>query len=176
MTARSIADGLNAPFAGELAIRIAKERGLEVVLVADDEIEDAMRFLYERAKLASEPAGAAAVAALRARKVPLQEGRTVVAVVTWRQRFGRNGCRYPGPTVKPDIHPEYVTATVQAAPVAMSSRRSTKPELHVEICLNCHPFHTGKQKLLDTGGRVERFNAGSARAALVAAATPKLRA
>ena len=82
VTARSIADGLNAPFAGELPIRIAKERGLEVVLVADDEIEDAMRFLYERAKLACEPAGAAAVAALRARKVLLQDGETVVAVVT----------------------------------------------------------------------------------------------
>ena len=35
--------------------------------------------------------------------------------------------------------------------------RSTKPELHVEICSNCHPFYTGKQKLVDTGGRVERF-------------------
>jgi threonine dehydratase len=82
VTARSIADGLNAPFAGEVPIRIAKELGLEVVLVDDDEIEDAMRFLYERAKLACEPAGAAAVAALRARKVPLQDGKTVVAVVT----------------------------------------------------------------------------------------------
>ena len=37
--------------------------------------------------------------------------------------------------------------------------RSTKPELHVEICSDCHPFYTGKQKLVDTGGRVERFNA-----------------
>jgi threonine dehydratase len=82
VTARSIADGLNAPFAGELPIRIAKERGLDVVLVEDDEIEDAMRFLYERAKLACEPAGAAAVAALRARTIPLENGETVVAVVT----------------------------------------------------------------------------------------------
>jgi threonine dehydratase len=79
---RSIADGLNAPFAGELAIRIAKERGLEVVLVEEDEIEEGMRFLYERAKLACEPAGAAAVAALKAGKITLQGGETVVAVVT----------------------------------------------------------------------------------------------
>lgn len=79
---RSIADGLNAPFAGELPIRIATERGLEVVLVEEDEIEDAMRFLYERAKLACEPAGAAAVAALRTGKVAVESGQTVVAVVT----------------------------------------------------------------------------------------------
>ncbi|MGH3081610.1 MAG: threonine/serine dehydratase [Gaiellaceae bacterium] len=82
VAARSIADGLNAPFAGEHPIRIAKARALDVVLVEDDEIEDAMRFLYQRAKLACEPAGAAAVAALRAAKVPLQGGETVVAVVT----------------------------------------------------------------------------------------------
>jgi threonine dehydratase len=82
VTARSIADGLNAPFAGALPIRIAKERGVEVVLVEDEEIEDAMRFLYERAKLACEPAGAAAVAALKSGKVPLEKGATAVIVVT----------------------------------------------------------------------------------------------
>jgi threonine dehydratase len=82
VTARSIADGLNAPFAGELPIRIAKERGVEVVLVEDEEIGDAMRFLYERAKLACEPAGAAAVAALKSGKVPLGNGETAVLVVT----------------------------------------------------------------------------------------------
>jgi threonine dehydratase len=79
---RSIADGLNAPFAGELPIQIAKERDLEVVLVEEDKIEDGMRFLYERAKLACEPAGAAAVGALKAGKVTVQSGETVAAVVT----------------------------------------------------------------------------------------------
>jgi threonine dehydratase len=79
---RSIADGLNAPFAGELPIAIAGERGIEVVLVDEDEIEEGMRFLYERAKLACEPAGAAAVAALRAGKVRMAKGETAVAVVT----------------------------------------------------------------------------------------------
>jgi threonine dehydratase len=79
---RSIADGLNAPFAGALPIEIARARGIEVTLVDEEEIEDAMHFLYERAKLACEPAGAAAVAALRAGKVPLEAGQTVVAVVT----------------------------------------------------------------------------------------------
>jgi threonine dehydratase len=82
VVARSIADGLNAPFAGELPIRIAQERGVEVVLVEEEEIEAAMRFLYERAKLACEPAGAAAVAALQTGKVALESGKTVVAVVT----------------------------------------------------------------------------------------------
>jgi threonine dehydratase len=79
---RSIADGLNAPFAGALPIEIAQACGIEVTLVDEEEIKDAMRFLYERAKLACEPAGAAAVAALRAGKVPLEAGQTVVAVVT----------------------------------------------------------------------------------------------
>jgi threonine dehydratase len=79
---RSIADGLNAPFAGALPIEIARARGIEVTLVDEEEIEDAMHFLYERAKLACEPAGAAAVAALGAGRVPLEAGQTVVAVVT----------------------------------------------------------------------------------------------
>jgi threonine dehydratase len=79
---RSIADGLNAPFAGDLPVQIAGERGLEVVLVEEDEIEAGIRFVYERAKLACEPAGAAGVAALLAGKVALREGETVVAVVS----------------------------------------------------------------------------------------------
>jgi threonine dehydratase len=82
VSARSIADGLNAPFAGELPIRIAQDRGIEVVLVEEEEIKAAMRFLYERAKLACEPAGAAAVAALQAGKIAVASGETVVAVVT----------------------------------------------------------------------------------------------
>ena len=80
--ARSIADGLNAPFAGELPLQIAQDLGLEIVLVEEDEIEAATRFLYERAKLACEPAGAAAVAALIAEKVDIDEGQTVVCVVS----------------------------------------------------------------------------------------------
>src|SRR3989441_5579033 len=59
--------------------------------------------------------------------------------------------------MKPEIHPEYVLATVTCSCGNTFQTRSTKPELHVEICSNCHPFYTGKQKLVDTGGRVERF-------------------
>jgi threonine dehydratase len=78
----SVADGLNAPFAGEHALRICRELSVESVLVTEAEIEDGFRFLYERAKLAAEPAGAAGVAALLAHKVPGVEGATVVAVVS----------------------------------------------------------------------------------------------
>ena len=55
------------------------------------------------------------------------------------------------------IHPEYVISTVRCSCGNEFQTRSTKPELHVEIWSNCHPFHTGRQKLVDTGGRVERF-------------------
>ena len=55
------------------------------------------------------------------------------------------------------IHPEYDLATVRCSCGNEFQTRSTKPELHVEICSECHPFYTGKQKLVDTGGRVERF-------------------
>ena len=59
--------------------------------------------------------------------------------------------------MKTDIHPEYVIATVTCSCGNTFQTRSTKPELHVDICSQCHPFYTGKQKLMDTGGRVERF-------------------
>ena len=55
------------------------------------------------------------------------------------------------------IHPKYHSVDVRCACGATWKTRSTKPELHLEICSSCHPFFTGKQKLLDTEGRVERF-------------------
>lgn len=78
----SIADGLNAPFAGEKCIAICRERGVESVLITEADVEDGFRFLYERAKLACEPAGAAAVGALLARKVPLKGAKEVAVVVS----------------------------------------------------------------------------------------------
>ena len=60
--------------------------------------------------------------------------------------------------MKTDIHPDYVTAHVRCSCGNEFLTRSTKPEIKVEICSNCHPFYTGKQKLVDSGGRVERFN------------------
>ena len=66
-------------------------------------------------------------------------------------------------SVKTDIHPEYVVARVHCSCGNEFLTRSTKPELSVEICSECHPFYTGKQKLVDTGGRVERFRRRQAR-------------
>lgn len=60
--------------------------------------------------------------------------------------------------MKPDIHPEYVESTVTCSCGETFVTRSTLPEIKVEICSVCHPFYTGKQRLIDTGGRVERFN------------------
>jgi large subunit ribosomal protein L31 len=60
--------------------------------------------------------------------------------------------------VKADIHPKYQTATVHCACGETWQTRSTKSEIRLEICSSCHPFYTGKQKLVDTAGRVERFN------------------
>jgi threonine dehydratase len=78
----SVADGLNAPFTGEGTLAVVRERVDEVVLVTEEEIADGMRFLYARAKLACEPAGAAATAALLAGKLTVEPGTTVVAVVS----------------------------------------------------------------------------------------------
>ena len=60
--------------------------------------------------------------------------------------------------MKADIHPTYVEATVTCSCGNTFTTRSTQPTLHTELCNACHPFYTGKQKLVDTGGRVERFN------------------
>ncbi len=60
--------------------------------------------------------------------------------------------------MKPAIHPEYVEAKVICSCGNTFTTRSTKPELHVELCSQCHPFYTGKQKFVDTGGRVQRFS------------------
>lgn len=55
------------------------------------------------------------------------------------------------------IHPKYEKSVVICACGNTFETRSTLPELHVDICASCHPFFTGKQKLMDTAGRVERF-------------------
>jgi large subunit ribosomal protein L31 len=55
------------------------------------------------------------------------------------------------------IHPEYVECTVTCACGNTFKTRSTKKEIRVEICSQCHPFFTGKQKIVDTAGRVEKF-------------------
>jgi large subunit ribosomal protein L31 len=59
--------------------------------------------------------------------------------------------------VKQGIHPEYLEATVTCACGNTFKTRSTKGSFNVDICAECHPFYTGKQKLLDSAGRIERF-------------------
>lgn len=59
--------------------------------------------------------------------------------------------------MKKGIHPEYVKATVHCACGETFETHSTKPRLNVDICSKCHPFYTGRQKLVDTGGRVDKF-------------------
>ena len=59
--------------------------------------------------------------------------------------------------MKEGIHPKYQEVEVRCACGHTFKTRSTKPELHLEICSACHPFFTGRQKLIDTEGRVERF-------------------
>jgi large subunit ribosomal protein L31 len=60
--------------------------------------------------------------------------------------------------MKQGIHPKYEKVTVNCACGNVFETKSTKDSMHVDICNNCHPFYTGKQKLLDTAGRVEKFN------------------
>jgi len=59
--------------------------------------------------------------------------------------------------MKADIHPEYVASKVVCSCGNTFTTRSTSPSLHVELCSECHPFYTGKQKLVDSGGRIEKF-------------------
>ncbi len=62
-----------------------------------------------------------------------------------------------GKTMKPAIHPEYFDSSVVCVCGNTYMTKSTKKELRVDICSNCHPFYTGKQKLVDTEGRVDKF-------------------
>ena len=60
--------------------------------------------------------------------------------------------------MKPDIHPAYEDVTVSCSCGASFVTRSTVgKDLHIEVCSQCHPFYTGKQKIVDTGGRVDKF-------------------
>ncbi|MFL5423289.1 MAG: 50S ribosomal protein L31 [Myxococcales bacterium] len=60
--------------------------------------------------------------------------------------------------MRESLHPAYTTAKVHCACGATWETRSTGGDLHLDICSNCHPFFTGKQKLMDTQGRIDRFN------------------
>jgi len=69
--------------------------------------------------------------------------------------------------MKKGIHPEYKSATITCACGMVYETYSTRGDYRVEICSNCHPFYTGKQKLIDSAGRVDRFNRKYGRKPLV---------
>ena len=60
--------------------------------------------------------------------------------------------------MKAKIHPSYVESNIHCACGNSWQTRSTRDDVHIEICSNCHPFFTGQQRIIDTAGRVERFN------------------
>ncbi len=60
--------------------------------------------------------------------------------------------------MKPGIHPNYQEATIHCSCGNEIKTRSTKPTMHLDVCNVCHPFFTGEQRIVDTAGRVERFN------------------
>ena len=60
--------------------------------------------------------------------------------------------------MKEGIHPKYEASVITCACGEVIETRSTKKDIRVEVCSKCHPFYTGKQKLVDVGGRVDRFN------------------
>ncbi len=78
--------------------------------------------------------------------------------------------------MRENIHPKYVECTVRCSCGNTFKTRSTKSEMRLDLCDKCHPFYTGKQKLVDTGGRVQRFSdkfGGAAQARLDAAKKAK---
>ena len=100
----------------------------------------------------------------------LDHARLPVGPAPLRPADRRRSSATMGHQMKTDIHPEYVEAHVRCTCGNEFITRSTKGEIHVEICSNCHPFYTGKQKLVDTGGRVERFQRRAAKRRAVSCA------
>jgi len=68
------------------------------------------------------------------------------------------------------IHPKYEASTITCACGNAFETRSTRPNLRIDVCSRCHPFYTGEQRLMDTGGQVERFRRRAQRAAQAAQA------
>ena len=65
--------------------------------------------------------------------------------------------------MKDTIHPKYMDATIRCSCGSDFQTRSTKPAMHLDVCSVCHPFYTGESRIIDTAGRVERFNRRYAR-------------
>ncbi|HEY8514388.1 MAG TPA: 50S ribosomal protein L31 [Candidatus Binatia bacterium] len=74
--------------------------------------------------------------------------------------------------MKEGIHPNYDVSRIICSCGTVIETRSTRKEIHVEVCSNCHPFYTGKQKIMDVAGRVERFNRRYKKGGAAAATPP----
>ncbi len=152
----SIADGLNAPFTGRgnaRGLSRARRRGR-----ARERGRDSRRNgLSVHTREAGVRAGGCRCGGGDPRGEGRDRGRSDRRRDLGRERGSESRGWYPGQPMKADIHPDYVLAHVTCSCGNEFWTRSTKEELHVEICSECHPFYTGKQKLVDTGGRVERF-------------------
>lgn len=72
--------------------------------------------------------------------------------------------------MKEGIHPNYIESTIKCACGNEVKTNSTQKEIHVDVCSNCHPFYSGKQKLMDTAGRIEKFQRKYAKKSSVPAA------
>ena len=70
----------------------------------------------------------------------------------------KNCIKERGENMKTGIHPEYKEATIKCACGETVVSKSTRGDMNVDICSKCHPFYTGKQKFVDAGGRVDKFN------------------
>jgi large subunit ribosomal protein L31 len=91
--------------------------------------------------------------------VTLRQNHFLVPVHAFSANAWRPGAHDEETSMKPDIHPAYVETQVTCTCGNTFTTRSTAPNgvIHADVCSNCHPFYTGKQKILDTGGRVARF-------------------
>jgi len=88
----------------------------------------------------------------------MQKSAYLVVSLASCLRFGRKPRRQKEILMKQGIHPDYVDCTVKCSCGNTFQTRSTKPDLKIDICNACHPFFTGQQKFVDTGGRVQRFS------------------
>ena len=100
------------------------------------------------------------IATRRALRDPDFDARAVTFTPTYRQHLRTS---LDLVEMRTGIHPDYTLANVHCSCGNQFYTRSTKDDLHVELCSECHPFYTGKQKLVDTGGRVERFQRRAAK-------------
>lgn len=93
-------------------------------------------------------------------RIPSRQLPDTETVLAKKRRFDKlRGLQIPGPSImKPEVHPAYTAmkATCSCGNV-IETRSTLGADMHLDVCSSCHPFYTGRQKIIDAGGRVERF-------------------